>query len=427
MADGSSRSGAQGSASSEGGNGESPDAPGGYVGPSTAVGYATPSPVYQPFWGGYFADGGPVKKPMEAEADKLRSAGRVNDTMLVHVSPREFAEMNAEWGAPTTNPATGLPEYFLDDLWDFLGDAAPYIAAAAPFLAPSVGSWIGSGVGPIFGLNSAAAQSTLGNALFGAGLGGATGGGKGALYGGLAGGASGALSAYGVPYIKDALGFGGATAGGGGPLAGGDANMGPGAVGSGDTAASAAAAAPAASAASTGTTDDGMGFLAPAALALLGAIGASGGPQQQQQVGSATSNQDPEALALFRQKALARKLRENDRDAISYGESPLGEFTFFEDVNPEPVYYAQGGPSRAAGPVAGPGGGQDDLIPAYLADGEHVLDADVVSAIGDGSTDEGHRRVEAMKRKIRGQKRGASAGNIPPKVKGLSAYFGKAA
>ena len=92
-----------------------------------------------------------------------------------------------------------------------------------------------------------------------------------------------------------------------------------------------------------------------------------------------------------------------------------------------PSEHAQGGPSRAAGPVAGPGGGQDDLIPAYLADGEHVLDADVVSAIGDGSTDEGHRRVEAMKRKIRGQKRGASAGNIPPKVKGLSAYFGKAA
>ena len=426
MADGSSRSGAQGSASSEGGNGESPDAPGGYVGPSTAVGYATPSPVYQPFWGGYFADGGPVKKPMEAEANKLRSAGRVNDTMLVHVSPREFSEMNAEWGTPTVNPDTGLPEYFLDDLWDFLGDAAPYIAAAAPFVAPGVGSWIGSTVGPTFGLSSAAAQSTLGNALFGAGLGGATGGGKGALYGGLAGGAGGALSAYGVPYIKDALGMSGATAGGGGPLAGGDANMGPGAVGSGDTSAAASAAA-AAPTAGTGTTDDGMGFLAPAALALLGMIGSSGAQQGQQQVGSATSNQDPEALALFRQKALARKLRENDRDAISYGEDPTGEFTFFEDVNPDPVYYAQGGPSRAAGPVAGPGGGQDDLIPAYLADGEHVLDADVVSAIGDGSTDEGHRRVEAMKRKIRGQKRGASAGNIPPKVKGLSAYFGKAA
>lgn len=92
--------------------------------------------------------------------------------------------------------------------------------------------------------------------------------------------------------------------------------------------------------------------------------------------------------------------------------------------NPALAYAAGGSVApRAAGPVAGPGGGQDDLIDARLADGEHVIDADAVSALGDGSNAEGHRRLEQFKRNLRKHKRSAPAGKIPPKAKGVTAYM----
>lgn len=81
------------------------------------------------------------------------------------------------------------------------------------------------------------------------------------------------------------------------------------------------------------------------------------------------------------------------------------------------------GISGFQGPVVGPGGGQADLIPAMLANGEHVWDADIVSAIGDGSNDEGHKKIEAMKAAIRKQKRSAPVNKIPPKTKALSSYL----
>lgn len=93
--------------------------------------------------------------------------------------------------------------------------------------------------------------------------------------------------------------------------------------------------------------------------------------------------------------------------------------------------FAAGGPARglgalslAEGPVRGPGGGQDDLINARLADGEHVLDADTVAALGDGSNDEGHRKLEQFKRRLRKQKRAAPVTGIPPKAKPIERYLG---
>lgn len=92
--------------------------------------------------------------------------------------------------------------------------------------------------------------------------------------------------------------------------------------------------------------------------------------------------------------------------------------------------HAEGGPILGgaypmahAGPVKGPGGGQDDPIPALLSDGEHVVDAETVSMLGDGSNDEGHRQLELMKRSIRSHKRSAPAGKIPPKSRGISSYM----
>jgi hypothetical protein len=70
----------------------------------------------------------------------------------------------------------------------------------------------------------------------------------------------------------------------------------------------------------------------------------------------------------------------------------------------------------AAGRIKGAGGGLDDLVPGTiegrqkvrLADGEFVIPSDVVSAIGDGSTDAGARRLHEMMDGIRKQKTGST-------------------
>ena len=68
------------------------------------------------------------------------------------------------------------------------------------------------------------------------------------------------------------------------------------------------------------------------------------------------------------------------------------------------------------GRIRGAGGGLDDLVPGSiegrqkvrLADSEFVIPADVVSAIGDGSTDHGVRRLHEMMDSVRKQKTGST-------------------
>jgi hypothetical protein len=79
-------------------------------------------------------------------------------------------------------------------------------------------------------------------------------------------------------------------------------------------------------------------------------------------------------------------------------------------------------------PGGASGGGQDDIIPAALAPNEHVLDAEIVSAIGDGNSDAGHAKIEQFKQAIRKHKRSAKPGSIPPMAKSIGEYMtGRAA
>ena len=77
--------------------------------------------------------------------------------------------------------------------------------------------------------------------------------------------------------------------------------------------------------------------------------------------------------------------------------------------------------------VGGAGGGQDDLIPALLADGEYVMDADIVAALGDGSSKEGAKKLDQMREAIRKHKRAAPVNKIPPKAKSALAYLKESA
>jgi len=58
----------------------------------------------------------------------------------------------------------------------------------------------------------------------------------------------------------------------------------------------------------------------------------------------------------------------------------------------------------AGGMADGPGGGQDDKIPVYLSAKEYVMPADVVSDLGDGNPDEGARKLDKMRDKVRTHK-----------------------
>lgn len=71
------------------------------------------------------------------------------------------------------------------------------------------------------------------------------------------------------------------------------------------------------------------------------------------------------------------------------------------------------------------GGGQADDVDARLSSGEYVMDADTVSALGDGDTMTGARRLDQMRENVRRHKRSASPKKIPPKAKSPQGYMGK--
>ena len=93
--------------------------------------------------------------------------------------------------------------------------------------------------------------------------------------------------------------------------------------------------------------------------------------------------------------------------------------------------YAQGGdvhvPEFITGAtghyVKGRGDGQSDDIPAMLADGEYVFDADTVAQLGNGSSDAGAKVLDKMREALRAHKRSANVDEIPPKSKSPLEYI----
>ena len=78
---------------------------------------------------------------------------------------------------------------------------------------------------------------------------------------------------------------------------------------------------------------------------------------------------------------------------------------------------------RRGSAVHGAGDGQSDDIPAMLADGEYVIDAETVAQIGNGSTKAGAQALDKFREGIRAHKRSAPINKIPPKTKALTSYL----
>ena len=90
-----------------------------------------------------------------------------------------------------------------------------------------------------------------------------------------------------------------------------------------------------------------------------------------------------------------------------------------------PPKLAAGGPLNAiAGYARGSGSGRADTIDAKLSDGEYVFDAESVAMLGDGSNEEGARRLDQMRSAIRAHKgKTLAKGKISPDAKSPLAYL----
>lgn len=89
-----------------------------------------------------------------AEAARLvASQGRYGDTMLAHITPKEARMLKRAGGSGTINPKTGLPEYFLDDIFsavgDFLSGAVSAVKSVVKGIGNAVKAVVASPVGKI--------------------------------------------------------------------------------------------------------------------------------------------------------------------------------------------------------------------------------------------------------------------------------------
>jgi hypothetical protein len=124
----------------------------------------------------------------------------------------------------------------------------------------------------------------------------------------------------------------------------------------------------------------------------------------------------------------AQPVEEEEEDPAGRTYIPLANVYTYGQTSPEHAFFTGQLPMvemnmRRGGNVRGPGDGQSDDIPAMLSNGEYVIDAETVSAIGDGSTDAGAKKLDQMRHKIRARKRKAPAHKIPAKTGGLSQYL----
>lgn len=355
-----------------------------------------------------FAKGGAV--------DKVREAGRFGDDLVIHINQDELKELVDAWGPYTVNPDTGMPEFFLKGLKDFLGDN-PWVAPlATSVLAPGLGSAIGGGVSNALGLGlQGAGASALGQGLLGAGLGALTGGGQGALIGGLTGGLFGGGNLFGGGGGQKALD---ASTGGYGPPIPDNMKQDSGGL--------------------FGNLFGGSGGGGlKNALPLMMIAGTLSQTLKKDKDGALTISNDQQKAIAEQNKPLSnvpfrRKYKGPPKNALTYGYGP--ERQMFSGNQLELPGYAKGGKPRGAlaalpAPrpsryVEGPGTGRSDDVPALLSKGEYVLDAEAVSMLGDGSPEAGAKALDKFRENIRRHKGGALAkGRISPNAKDPAAYL----
>ena len=408
-----------------------------------------------------------AKGGLAGQAKNVAHAGVGGDTMVIHINKDEYKKLCEEWGEPTINPHTGMPQFtpFWKQSW-----FAPVAAiAGTALMATGVGAGLGgallgeaagtlgattlaeaTGIGA---LGSATVGGLAGNALLGAGIGGLTGGAKGALMGGLLSGAgtvgSSALGNYlgtAAPTSVTTGTPGGVLEGAGGYsandlaylntsadkiLAGNDV-YGGNLVDKGISPTTFDVQAPAAAASKSSGIMSGLtGYLTDpnkmaAAAVGLGSLASSGGPSADQMAASTAgtpTSTDPNMTKRLAVAPLNRTRLQPPIDYYNYGKMPETQFYGPDQSQQQPtVAAARGGPLSNA--VNGPGTGRSDSIDAKLSDGEYVIDAETVALLGDGSSKAGAAKLDQFRANIRKQKgKALSQGKISPDAQSPDQYL----
>jgi len=89
----------------------------------------------------------------------------------------------------------------------------------------------------------------------------------------------------------------------------------------------------------------------------------------------------------------------------------------------EQLMNALGQATEHKGLIRGDDGGQDDVVDVKAAPGEYVMDAEIVSALGDGNNEAGAKKLDNMRVNIRKHKRQGGLSSIPPKAKQPEQYM----
>ncbi len=316
---------------------------------------------------------------LKSLAGRIAGKGRHGDSRLVHMNPQEIAALERMAGHKMTrNPQTGQPEAF--SLWKALA-AAGLIAAAIP---------------------------TGGTSLLGA-LG---------MAGGLGAGTAGALGTLGGVAGANLLGS---------------------AFKPGDKKTDANESEAAAYLANKNKAEAAKNKGVPLIQANLNPYTFRPGGREQQQVsygaprpmagGIRSLMGTDEELPRYAgggtvepEEAQARQILQSAMMAMQgNSQDPHADLSKFIETYGEDAFQNLAG----GGMVKGPGSGLDDMVSAQLgnqkvllSNDEFVLPADVVSGIGDGSSEAGARKLHAMMRRVRQARTGSAKqpGKISDKV-----------
>lgn len=167
----------------------------------------------------------------------------------------------------------------------------------------------------------------------------------------------------------------------------------------------------------------GLGKYLPIAGALASAFG-GGAPEEAKQ---AIQQLSPDQQAYFNRPSVQWDWGRLQQEAQSQN-MPLQTYItqnwnkISSGAYNQPVTrMAKGG---LASLVRGGGSGRADTVPAKLSHGEYVFDAEAVAMIGDGSSEEGARRLDRMRENIRKHKgKKLAKGKISPNAKAPEKYL----
>jgi hypothetical protein len=368
-------------------------------------------------------------------AQKLKKAGRNDDTMLAHITPEEAMLLKSRGGAGTINPQTGLPEFgMFSSIGSFFKSAAPIVLPVLGGLVGGpIGAAAGAGVGSLIG--GASPANAVKSALFAGAVGFAASGVSSMMQGGtFMGGVQNAL--------PESFGGGQNIVGGGGAQKGFLESM----MGGPSTPATPEGMVPnvpAATGTTTGSMSDSIvgvpgerpGSLyeppkyesfakelgvpkAPVssggALSGLGGlvdktgawvkenpwtslgIAGVGGALLASSMGNKSTPASPLAKGPTGQELLSsnpNRYAFNISNFTPAQRAPTSTVVPYQPGGLGAIRMAMGGIAKRGGKIDGPGTGTSDSIPARLSDGEFVMTAKAVRGAGGGDRMKGARKM----------------------------------